>query len=159
MDKSFGTGADCTDRVVVLAIYTGSALNKVLRSILMNTAGVSAEKMGMRLQGLVVLLLMLVVQIQPLQVHAIVLDSEQSGHISGQLSHRHHTPSVDVYEHQGGVADVAHKSECHPAHTLCTVIVYSHDVVRVRAGIHSAPVPEHPSPDSSLELPPPKSGF
>lgn len=162
MDKSFRTGNNSADRLVVLVVYTRSTLINLKQSLCcdaerISIVGVTAEAMRKRLKGLLVLVLMLVVQMQPLQVHAIALDAEQSGHIAGQLSHRHHPPPSEAHDGQRAVVDAVHVSECHPAHTLCTVIFYSYAVVRVGTGVYSEPVPGYPSPDLSRELPPPKS--
>lgn len=109
------------------------------------------------------LLLVLVVQIQPLQVHAIVFDTEQAGHISGQLSHQHaHShvhASEDAHGHAGsehGSEETLHASECHPAHVLYTVIVFQPELDPYCAGVHVHPAPALPFIDPSLELPPPK---
>lgn len=123
--------------------------------------------MILRLKRTIVLLLILVVQIQPLQVHAIVLDSEQSGHLPGQLSHAHHghhtSPHPQNLEQHGGTSGTVHHSqetvhagECHPAHTLCTMIVFRSELERNHTAVQVHPASVLPFFKPSLELPPPK---
>jgi len=69
-----------------------------------------------------ILLLMLFVQLQPVQVHAVILDAEQDGHVAGMLSHSHHH-EMEESSHHSGAED--HSSDCHPAHTLSPPTIYA----------------------------------
>lgn len=117
------------------------------------------------LKRIIALLMVLVVQIQPLQVHAIVLDAEQDGHLPGLLSHSHHDHlnSKDVVQKgiesgtENHAQEVVHSSECHPAHTLCSIIVFRIYLERSLVGVQVHPAPLLPFFEPTLELPPPKS--
>lgn len=124
--------------------------------------------MTVSLKRIIALLMVLVVQIQPLQVHAIVLDTEQDGHVPGQLLHFHHdhhdhSKSQNVEQDGSGSGtenrgqEPAHASECHPAHTLCSIIVFRTNLERSLVGVQLHPAPPLPFFEPSLELPPPKS--
>lgn len=123
--------------------------------------------MRAELKRFIAMLLILLVQIQPLQVHAIVLVTEQAGHIPGLLSHSHN----DQYDHsilQGegtqsigsGVTHLrtksVHAGECHPAHTLCPMIDWHTGLERNLSGVRVHQAPKLPFYEASLELPPPK---
>lgn len=123
--------------------------------------------MTANLKRIIAVLMVLVVQIQPLQVHAIVLDTEQDGHVPGQLSHSHqdhhdHSRSQGVEQHGIGSGtenrgqEPVHASECHPAHNLCSIIVFRTDLERSLVGVRVHPAPPLPFFEPSLELPPPK---
>ena len=89
------------------------------------------------LRKVLILILIFLGQIQPLQVHALVFEAEQAGHIAGFLQHSHiveHSHRKEAapdVSHQHFHAEVdshssEHKSECHPAHiSLVPEQVYS----------------------------------
>ncbi|MDI3323780.1 hypothetical protein QKW35_05245 [Pontibacterium granulatum] len=115
----------------------------------------------------IAVLLILVVQIQPLQVHAIVLVTEQAGHMPGLLFHshgsQHHHFTAQDEESQAMDSSISqlsqepvHAGECHPAHTLCTLIEWRANLERNLSGVQVHPAPALPFYEASLELPPPK---
>lgn len=100
------------------------------------------------------LVLILLIQIQPVQVHAQALGTEQSGHIAGQLAHSHGSASQlysDVEE------TGHHQTECHPSHTLFSAEQDAHLTVRMQHIINQHHQPDLTSVDLGLDLPPPRS--
>ena len=69
-----------------------------------------------------ILLLLLYIQLHPVQVHAVILDAEQDGHVAGMLSHSHNH-KVDESRHHSEAGD--HSSNCHPTHTLSPPTTYA----------------------------------
>ena len=107
-----------------------------------------------RVRQTTILLLMLFIQLQPVQVHAVILDAEQDGHVAGTLSHTHAKEQLDSYSDSG-----KHQSDCHPVHTLSPPFYYEQDISlplqnateHLSAGLLSI--------DLALDLPPPKHAY
>lgn len=119
--------------------------------------------MKKRLRKLLVLMLVLFAQLQPLQVHALVLDAEQSGHPAGLLLHSHDGEQAHVLTDTDGqpsvVDDTLHESECHPAHTLFSPTPYEYGLVHAGPIRHIVWHQAFVSIDLSLDTPPPKLHF
>jgi len=110
------------------------------------------------LKNALALVLMLCMQLQPLQVHARVLAAEQAGHTPGQLSHSHHAGAISTV--QDGVSDVMttddHQTECHPAHVLFATEHSTPPPDRMQAVRYRRFAPDFESIDLALDLPPPR---
>ena len=115
---------------------------------------------------LLVLGLVLIAQLQPLQVHAIVMDAEQAGHTAGLLSHSHehqHKSGADgearlvdtVDSHPHG-SDLQHASDCHPGHVLFPPVALLALPSRTNPLPYTEPFNGFISADLSLDTPPPR---
>ncbi|MEH6579836.1 MAG: hypothetical protein V7731_22500 [Amphritea sp.] len=115
---------------------------------------------------LLVLGLVFIIQLQPLQVHAIVLDAEQAGHTAGQLSHSHghqHDNETDAdgrlvemvapHEHS---ADLQHTSDCHPGHILFPPVALIPIASRSDSLPYAEPFNGFISAEFTLDTPPPR---
>ena len=105
-------------------------------------------------------MLVLFIQFQPLQVYALVLDAEQSGHHLGLLVHSHEGEQAqavtDSHTLSSVVDDTLHESECHPAHTLFSPAHHEHDVVQGGSILYVDRHRPFISIDHALDTPPPK---
>ncbi|MGB0468903.1 MAG: hypothetical protein ACPGF7_15440 [Pontibacterium sp.] len=116
------------------------------------------------LKSMMAMLLVLLIQLQPLQVHAIVLDAEQSGHTAGLLLHSHeieHEQDVnvaDIHPHDDeSLSDSqVHQSDCHPAHTIFPALNDYQPLGNTGQVRHLDEIPTFLSADISLDTPPPK---
>ncbi|MCJ8298020.1 MAG: hypothetical protein MJK13_03660 [Pseudomonadales bacterium] len=91
-----------------------------------------------KIKKIIISLLMLVVSLQSIQVHALLLSAEQSGHPGGLLTHQHNSqqlqhPSQKINSFtenslsQDATTDnMQHESDCHPAHVLFSL---SHELI------------------------------
>lgn len=114
--------------------------------------------MKVRFQQLVMVVMMLFAQLQPLQVHALVLDAEQSGHVAGQLSHNHvHDHANADHDHSHTESDGEHESQCHPSHTPLPLVNFYLDANHPKYSRYSPHAVGFVSADLALDTPPPKA--
>ncbi|MBN0986309.1 hypothetical protein [Amphritea pacifica] len=116
--------------------------------------------MWVKLKQLIVVLLVLSVQLQPVHVHAVELQTLQSGHSVGQLYHGHgaedgvhlgYDSSSDDTEYHG------HLSECHPGHMLSPVTAGLQPVRKLTQFARWEPLCRLSSVSLAQETPPPRS--
>jgi len=110
---------------------------------------------------LLILLLIFLGQVQPLQVHALVLEAEQAGHIAGFLQHSH-TNEVGSHssDHQNlntGTEHSTHQSECHPAHITLLPAGSPDRLTRIVLSWELANKLDWPSVTLQQVTPPPKA--
>lgn len=109
---------------------------------------------------LLLIVFILTVTLQPLQVHALSLEAEQSGHVAGQLWHSHsdaeqapdHHPSKSEPDH----SDTEHTSPCHPSHIIFLPVAFDQHMTWHFALLHTVQIQALDSIDLSLDPPPPK---
>ncbi|MBQ0757714.1 MAG: hypothetical protein KBT66_12750, partial [Amphritea sp.] len=73
--------------------------------------------MWIKLKQLIILLLVLSVQMQPVHVHAVELQTVQSGHLVGTLQHSHTVDAAHLTEADSLQNDAGHSVDsghCHP---------------------------------------------
>jgi hypothetical protein len=78
-----------------------------------------------RLKQTTIMFLMLFIQLQPVHVHAVMLDADQGGHVAGTLSHSHAQEPHDQEQLDSSSDSDKHLSECHPVHTLSPPLSYA----------------------------------
>jgi hypothetical protein len=110
---------------------------------------------------LLTLLLIFIGQVQPLQVHALVLEAEQAGHIAGFLQHSH-TDEIDNHssDHQNlntATEHGTHQSECHPAHITLLPEGSPDRLTRIPPSWELANKLDWPSATLKQATPPPKA--
>ena len=108
---------------------------------------------------LLLIVFMLTVSLQPLQVHAISLDAEQSGHVAGQLWHSH-PEAEQAHDHHQSEADHSsgeHTSPCHPSHIMFLPVAFEQQMPWHFALLNTERKFSLDSVDLSLDPPPPKS--
>ena len=62
------------------------------------------------------MLLIVLIQLQPIHVHAYELESDYSGHAPGTLIHTHSHDHSDLVD--AGHEQQEHKADCHPVHAF-----------------------------------------
>lgn len=115
--------------------------------------------MWIKLKQLIILLLVLSVQMQPVHVHAVELKTVQSGHLVGTLQHSHTADAAHLSESDRLQDDTGHSVDsghCHPGHLLSPVTAGLQSISKITQFAMFEPVCRLSSVTLTQDTPPPR---